>query len=50
MSKVTPEEEKEILNSSPKGTFALMLAYGAMLLVAWLLLYFGRYMALGPAS
>lgn len=50
MSKVTPEEEKEILNGPAKGTFALMLAYGAMLLVAWLLLYFGRYMALGPAS
>jgi len=50
MSTVTPEEEKAILNSSPKGTYALLMAYGAMLLVAWLLLYFGRYMALGPAS
>ena len=47
MNKVTSEEEQEILKSSQTGAFALLLAFGALLLGAWLLLYFGRHMALG---
>jgi hypothetical protein len=50
VNKVTPEQEQEILNSSPKGAFVLLFAYGVSTLVVWLLFYFARYMALGPAS
>ena len=50
MSKLTRKEEQEILASPPKGTFALMLAVAILFMVCWLLLYFGRYMVLGPAS
>ncbi len=50
MKKLSPEEEQKILDGPHKGTFALLLAYGAVILVAWFFLYFARYMALGPAS
>jgi hypothetical protein len=50
MNKLTPEEEQQIINGPPRGTFALLLAYGALILLMWLLFYFARYMALGPAS
>lgn len=50
MNKLTPEEEQQIINDPPRGTFALLLAYGALILLMWLLFYFARYMALGPAS
>lgn len=47
---MTPKEEREILTSHPKGTLALLLIYAGLMLAGWLLLYFGRYLALGPAS
>jgi len=50
MSKLTREEEQKVLASPPKGTFVLMLVFAALFMVGWLLLYFGRYMVLGPIS
>jgi hypothetical protein len=50
VSKLSPEEEQEILTGSPTGTFALLLAFAAVFIAAWLLLYFGRYMSIGPIS
>jgi hypothetical protein len=50
MSKLSPEEEQKILATPPKGTFALLLVFAALFLVGWLLLYFGRYMVLGPIN
>lgn len=50
MNQMSPEEEQKILRSHPKGTYALMIAFALVLLGAWLLMYFGRYLVLGPAS
>ena len=50
MSDLSPEEERRIIESPPKGTFALIIVYGVILITAWLLLYFGRFMAHGPVS
>jgi hypothetical protein len=50
VSKLSPEEEQEILTGPPTGTFALLLAFAAVFIAAWLLLYFGRYMSIGPIS
>ena len=50
MSKLSPEQQQEILTGPPKGTFALLVAFAAVFVVAWLLLYFGRYMSIGPIS
>ena len=50
MSKLSRKEERKILASPPKGTFALLLIFAVLFMTCWLLLYFGRYMVLGPVS
>jgi len=50
MSKLTREEEQKIMASPPRGTFALLLVFAVLFLLGWLLLYFGRYMVLGPIN
>ena len=50
MIKLTREEKKDILESPPRGTFTLLLIFAVLFLAGWLLLYFGRYMVLGPVS
>jgi hypothetical protein len=50
VSKLSPEQQQEILRGPPKGTFALLLALAVVFVAAWLLLYFGRYMSIGPIS
>jgi hypothetical protein len=50
MSKLTPEEEKKILESAPVGTWALMVALGVALSVGWLAMYFLRFLAHGPIN
>jgi hypothetical protein len=50
MNKLSPEDEKAILQSTPKGTFAILVIYALVFGVAWLALYFGRFMAHGPVN
>ena len=50
MRKLTPEEKQGVLKSPPRGTFTLLLIFAVLFLAGWLLLYFGRYMVLGPVS
>jgi hypothetical protein len=50
MQQLSEEEQKRILHSSPKGTFAVMLVYGVVMGLAWAALYFGRFLAHGPVS
>ena len=50
VSKLTSKEKQGILESPPRGTFTLLLVFAVLFLAGWLLLYFGRYMALGPVS
>lgn len=50
MSSLTPEEEKRILESPPRGTFAVMMAYVFISGAAWLALYFLRFLAHGPVN
>lgn len=47
MPRPTPEEEA-LLAQTPRGTYALMLVIGALLLAGWAILFFGRFLALGP--
>ncbi|BCX89620.1 hypothetical protein MIN45_P1993 [Methylomarinovum tepidoasis] len=44
---VSDEEKREILESPPKGTWALMLIVAAGMAVAWLFLYFGVFIPRG---
>ncbi|MFN3920381.1 MAG: hypothetical protein ACK4JF_08885 [Methylohalobius sp.] len=41
------EERRQILNSSPKGTWTLMLIVAAGMAAAWLFLYFGVFLPRG---
>lgn len=45
---LTPEQEKKILESPPKGTLFIILIFGAIFMIAWLVLFFGRFAANGP--
>lgn len=47
MSNLSPEQEQEILNSAPKGTFALLLLYAAMFMGGWLFMYFAMFLKHG---
>lgn len=50
MNKLTPDEEKKILESSPKGTFALLLLMAAIFAVGWAFMYFGRFLEHGAVT
>ena len=43
----TPDE-KERMAEAPRGAFTLMLLVGALLFIGWALLYFGRFLGIGP--
>ena len=50
MSRLTTEEKQEILKTPPKGTFALMLLVGALLLGGWLFMFFSMFLEHGPVN
>jgi len=50
MSQLTPEEEKKILDSPPKGTFALMLLVGALIFAGWAYMFFYMFLEHGPVN
>ncbi len=47
MHKMNEEERKKILNSSPVGTWALMLIVSGGMVIAWLFLYYGVFIPRG---
>jgi hypothetical protein len=50
MSQLTPEEEQKILDSSPVGTFALMLVFAALMLAGWGFMFFYMFLQHGPVN
>jgi hypothetical protein len=50
MSQLSPEEEKKLLESSPKGTLALMLVLAAAMFAGWAYMYFNMFLKHGPIS
>ena len=50
MSQLTPEEERNVLQSSPKGTFTLLLVFAALMVAGWAFLFFYRFLAHGPVN
>ena len=50
MTQLTPEEEQKILNSSPPGTFALMLLVGALLFAGWASMFLFMFLDNGPVN
>lgn len=47
---MSEEEQKKILHSPPKGTFLIILIFGVIFTLAWLGLYFGRFLPHGPVN
>jgi hypothetical protein len=47
---LSEEEQKKIMHSPPRGTLAVMIVYGIVMGLAWLGLYFGRFLAHGPVN
>jgi hypothetical protein len=50
MTPLSEEEQRRILESPPKGTFAIIMVYAAIMGAAWVALYFGRFLAHGPVT
>jgi len=50
MNQLTPEEEKKILEGTPKGTFALMMVIAVLMFAGWAYMYFGMFLKHGPIS
>ena len=50
MSPLSEQEKRQIMESPPKGTLTIILIYGIIFGVAWLALYFDRFLAHGPVS
>ncbi|MGF1615503.1 MAG: hypothetical protein ACFCVA_16785 [Gammaproteobacteria bacterium] len=50
MKRLSEEEQRRILESPPKGTWALRLAFAAWLALGWVGMYFGVFLAHGPVS
>ena len=50
MSERTPEEEKKILESAPRGTMTLMLILAICTMAGWLYMYFGMFLTHGPVN
>ena len=47
MTATDENEEKKIMQASPRGTWALMAIVGVAMLVTWLFLYFGVFLSRG---
>lgn len=50
MKELSEEEQKEILESSPKGTWVIMFIYGILFTLGFLYFWFGLFVARGPIN
>ena len=50
MQRLSEEEEGRILNSQPKGTLALLVAFALIFMAGWLFLYFVRFLGHGTVN
>ncbi|MCK5829654.1 MAG: hypothetical protein KAH20_05070 [Methylococcales bacterium] len=47
MNQLNEEERKKIIESSPVGTWVLMLSVGISMVIGWLFLYYGVFLPRG---
>jgi hypothetical protein len=50
MTELSEEEQKRIMEAPPRGTLAIFVIFGGLFTVAWLALYFVRFLGHGPVS
>jgi hypothetical protein len=49
MTPITPEQEKQILNAPPKGTWALLLVIAAAMVMTWAAMFM-LFLSHGPVN
>ena len=47
---LSEEEQKKVLESPPRGTWAILLVFGVLFTAGWLAMYFGLFLARGTVS
>ena len=47
---LTEQEKENILNSSPRGTWAILFIYGILFTLGWLYFWFGLFVPRGPVN
>jgi hypothetical protein len=50
MSDLSEEQQRQILEAPPRGTWAIILVIGIAMLLAWLYFFFGLFVSHGPVS
>jgi hypothetical protein len=50
MNELSEEEQRRILEAPPRGTWAVILVIGLLMLVSWLYMFFGVFMSHGPVA
>ena len=50
MEKLSEEEEREILNSSPRGTRVIMVIYAVLFVLGYLYFWFGLFLPRGGVN
>ena len=50
MKKLSEKEEKEILESSPKGTWAILSIYAVLFILGYLYFWFGLFLPRGSVN
>jgi hypothetical protein len=50
MNELSEEEQRQILEAPPRGTWAIILVIGLAMLLAWLYFFFGLFVSHGPVS
>lgn len=50
MDELSEEQKRRIMETPPRGTWAILLIFGVLFLAAWLLMYFGVFMPRGPVT
>jgi hypothetical protein len=50
MNELSEEEQRQILEAPPRGTYAVILVIGLAMLLGWLYFFFGLFMSHGPVN
>lgn len=50
MAELSEEEKQRILASPPRGTWAILMIFAAVFMLAWLFMYFGVFLSRGPIA
>jgi hypothetical protein len=50
MTELTPEEEQKAIQGAPRGTFAILVVFAALMAAAWAFMFFYVFLEHGPVK